>query len=113
MDRRQHQMTRQRRLHSNLGGIAIPNFANHDLVGVVTQDRTKPLGKTQALLFIHGNLQNARQLIFNRVFDRDDFFAAIVQLVERTVQGRGLAGASGPGHQQHPIGLLCQLAHGE
>src|SRR5476651_411006 len=43
------------------------------MVGIVTQDRTQAAGEGQALFLVDRNLRNAAQLIFDRIFDGDDF----------------------------------------
>ena len=86
VDRCQYQVPCQCRLNGDLSRFRIPNFSDHNLVWVVSQDRTQPAGKRQAFLFVDGNLQNPRQLIFHRIFDRDDFVLALVQLVEHGIE---------------------------
>ena len=47
------------------------------LSGIVAQDRAQAAREGQALLLVHRDLQHARQLIFDRVFDGDDLVAAV------------------------------------
>ncbi len=110
MHRGQHQVAGQRRLHRDFGGFPVADLAHHDLVRVVAQDRAQALGEGQALLLVHRDLQNAGQLVFDRVFDRDDLVAAVMDFRQRRVQGGGLAGAGRTGHQQHAVRLLGQAA---
>ena len=112
MHRGQHQVTGQRRLHRDLGGFAVADLAHHDLVRIVPQHRTQAAREGEALLLVHRNLQHARQLVLDRVFDGDDLVEAVVDFTDGGVQRGGLAGAGRPGHQQHAVGLGRQLAHG-
>ena len=72
MDRREHKMACQGRLNGNLRRFWVADFADHDLVGVVPQDRAQPARKRQSLLFVDGNLGDPAELIFDRVLNRDD-----------------------------------------
>ncbi len=110
VDRGQHQVAGERGLHRDLGGLAVADLADHDLVGVVAQDRAQAFRERETLLLVHRNLQDAGQLVLDRVFDGDDLFAAIVDFGEGRVQGRGLARAGRAGYQQHAVGFLGQHA---
>ena len=68
----EHQVTGERRLDRDLRRLRIADFPDHDLVGIVPQYRAQAARERQTLLFVDRNLQDPRQLIFDRVFDRDD-----------------------------------------
>ena len=87
----EHEVAGQRGLHRDLRRLAVADLADHDLVGVVPQDRAQAACEGQALLFVDRDLQHAGQLVFDRVFDRDDLVAAGVDLGDRGVQRGGLA----------------------
>ena len=87
---REHEMARQRRLNRDLRGFFVTNFADHDLVGIVTQNRTKTTRERQAFLLVHRNLRDAVELILDRVFDRDDFVFFVSDFVQRRVERRRL-----------------------
>ncbi len=62
-------------------------------------------GKGKALLLVDRNLRDAADLVFDRVFDGDDLVFVALDLVERGIERRGLAGAGGAGDQHHAVGL--------
>ena len=100
-----HDVAGQRGLNRNFGGLGIANLTDHHDVGVVPQDRAQAARKGETLFLVDRNLQNAGHLVFDRVFNRDDFVAALVQLGEQAIECGGLTGASGAGDQQHPVRL--------
>ena len=106
VNRREHEVTRQGRLDRDLCRLLVPDLADHDLVGVVTQDRAKTAGKGQPLLFIDRDLRDPRQLILDWILDRDDLVFFVLDFGKRCVQGGRLTGSGGPRHEHHPIRLL-------
>src|SRR5205085_5020309 len=52
---------------------------------------------------LHLNLVDAGELVFDRIFDRDDVADRRVELEETGVEGRRLAAAGRAGHQHHPV----------
>ena len=85
MYRREHEVAGQRRLNRNLRGFFVANFSDHDLVRIVAQDRAQAARERQTFLFVHGDLGDAVQLIFDRVLDRDDLVFFIPDFVQRGV----------------------------
>ena len=75
MQRRKNQVAGKRRLHGDLGGLGIANFADHDHVGVLAHDRAQAVGEGQPDLRLDVDLIDAAQLVLDRIFDGDDFFA--------------------------------------
>ena len=83
VDRGEHQVAGQRRLDRDLRGFRVADFADHDLVGVVTQDRAQPAREGQALLLVDRDLRDALQLVLDRILDRDDLVFDRPDLGER------------------------------
>src|ERR1051325_11302717 len=67
-----YQVSGQCRLDGDLGCFRVADFADHDFVGVVTQDGAQTAGEGQSLLFVDRDLGDGADLVFNRVFDGDD-----------------------------------------
>ncbi|MNS74569.1 hypothetical protein D3C72_1080500 [compost metagenome] len=109
MQRCQHQVTGERGLNGDLRGFEIADFANHDDVRVLTQDRAQGLGKGQVDLGVDLCLADAGQFIFDRVFHRHDVALAGIELAQRGIQRGGFARARGPGHQHDAVWLGHQL----
>src|SRR5258708_5865748 len=110
MYRGEHQMSGQRGLHRDLRGFRIANLAHHDLIRVMAQDGSQAARKGESFLLVHRDLQDARKLILDRVFDGDDLVPAIVDFREDRVQRGGFSAAGRPGHEQHAVGLMRELA---
>ncbi len=55
----EHQVAGKRGVDGNLRRFGVADFAHHDLVGIVTQDRTQAASEGQAFLFVHRNLGDA------------------------------------------------------
>ena len=70
-------MPGQARLDGDLRGFQIADFSHHDHIRVLPQDGPQAAREGQALLLVDGNLQDARQLVLDGVFDRDDLLAAV------------------------------------
>jgi exodeoxyribonuclease VII large subunit len=69
MDGRENHMASQSRLHRHLGGFRVTALADHDNIGILTQDGAQAAGKGQADLFVHLHLVNALEAVFHRILD--------------------------------------------
>ena len=72
VQRAEHQVAGERRLNRGAGGFLVADFADHDHVGVLPQQRAQGLGERQPDLLLHLELVDQRQVVFDRVFDRAD-----------------------------------------
>ena len=72
VQRAEHQVAGERRLDGVLGRFQIADFADQDDVRVVTQNAPQRWRERQPDLRMHLNLVDAFELIFDRVFGRDD-----------------------------------------
>src|SRR5712691_4424829 len=110
----ENQVAGQSGLDGDLRGLLVADLAHHDLVGVVAQNGAEAAREGQALLFIHGNLGDAADLVFHRIFNGNNLVLVGFDLVDRGVKGGGFPGAGGPGDQHHAVGLAnvaAELAH--
>src|SRR5512133_720488 len=110
MDGGKHQVTSQSGLNGYLGCLRITDFSYHDLVRVVTKDRSQTLCEREPFLFIDRNLQNTAKHIFDRILDRDDFIFAGLYLRQGCIQGRGFARTCRTGYQYHAVWFPDLLA---
>src|SRR6266404_1924592 len=106
VDRSKNQVTGERRLYGDLRGLVIADFAHHDLVGIVAQNRPQAARKGQALLLVNGNLRDSADLILDRIFNRNDLVFVVLDLIDRRIQGSRLAAAGWPRHEYHAIRFL-------
>src|SRR5262249_21149026 len=121
VQRRQHEMARQRRLDCNLRGFEITDFADHDRIGIMAQDAAQQGCKGQPDLGLYLDLSDPGELVFDRVLDRDDVAFDRIEMEKRGVERRGLAAAGRSGDEdnavlyaQQPIQALAQrLFHAE
>jgi hypothetical protein len=58
VQRGEHQMSRERGLDANLQRLTVTDFANHDDVGVVAQNRAQCLGESHS---VHAHLRRVQQ----------------------------------------------------
>src|SRR6202158_3886484 len=106
VDGGEHEVPGERRLDGDLGGFVVANFADHDLVGIVTQDGTQTAREGQSLFLVDRNLSDAAQLILNWVFNGDDLVFVGLDLVDRGVERRRFAAARRPRDQHHAVWFL-------
>src|SRR5437016_11586453 len=86
VDGREYEVAGQRGLNCNLRRFFVTDFANHNFVWVVAQDRTQTAREGQTFFLVHRNLRDAVQLIFDRVFDGNDLVFFVSDFVERGVE---------------------------
>src|ERR1700733_3426990 len=105
VDGGEDQMAGERGVDGDLGSFVVADFADQDLVRVVTQDRAQAAGKREALFLVHRNLGDPADLVFDRVLDGDDLVFVALDFVERGVERGSFAGTSRAGDQHHAVGL--------
>ena len=93
VQRAEHQVAGERRLNRVLGRFHIANFADEHDVRVVTQNRPQRRGEREPDLRMDLNLVDAFELVFDRVFGRDDLRRFVLDLEQRAVERRRFAGA--------------------
>ncbi len=112
MHRRQHEVAGERRLHGDLRGFRVADLAHHDLVRIVPEDRTQSARKGQSLLLVDRYLQHPGQLVFHRVFDRDDLVVAGMDFGDGGIECGCLAASGRAGDEQHPVGCGGEVTDG-
>src|SRR5690606_3093976 len=76
---RQYQVTRQRGLYGNLRGFQIADLPNHDDVWVLSKDGSQGSGEIQIDAWVDLCLPYTGQVVFDRVFNRQDIGRARIQ----------------------------------
>src|SRR5205823_6304133 len=109
VQRTEDQVSRQRRLDGELRRLVIEDLADEDDVGRLPQHGPDDAGEIQTDLVLHFHLVDARQVVLDGVFRRDDLPIRTVQFVQGAVQGRRLAGAGRAGDQEDAVGPLDDL----
>jgi len=93
----------QGRFDGDFGGLRVPDFADHDDVGVLAEDRAEHVGKGQPDFLFGRHLVDAGNLELDRVLYGHDIVNRVVEFVERGIQGRGFAGPRRAGDQDQPV----------
>src|SRR6185369_1846838 len=101
--RSEHQMTGECRLNGYLGGLGIPDFTNHYLVRIVSENGAKSSRKGKALFLIYRYLNNTFEQIFDRILDGDYLLFAGMYFCKCGVKGGRLAGACRTGNKHHAV----------
>ena len=99
------------RLDRYLRRFGVAHFPQHDDVRILTEDRAERCGEGHTRLAVNGDLRDTRQLVFDGVFDRENFFGGGVTLLKRRVERCGLTAAGGTRHEDHPVRASGQPSH--
>jgi hypothetical protein len=105
VQRAEHQVARQRRLHGDLRRLKVADLADQDDVRVLTQEASQQLARRSAPPRVHLALAQPVDVVLDRVLGRQDLGLDVVELRERRVQRRRLARARGPVTITMPLGL--------
>ncbi|MFM1945379.1 MAG: hypothetical protein RI897_4361 [Verrucomicrobiota bacterium] len=73
----------------DFGGFRIADFADEDDIGVMAEDGAEAAGEGQADIVAGLDLGDAFELVFDGVFDGDDFALSVVGVGEGGVEGGG------------------------
>ncbi len=105
MQRRQNQVTRQAIACTAISrGFEVADFADHDDVGVLAQDRAQAAREGHLDLGVDLGLADAVDVVLDRIFDRQDVAARVVDALEqRRVKRGGLARTRRTGDEQDAV----------
>ena len=106
MQGRQHQMAGQGRLDGDAAGFQVAHFADHDHVRILADDRAQGMGEVEPDLRFGLDLVDAFDLVFDRIFNRDDLDVRRVDFRQRGVQRGGLTRTGRAGDQQNTVRQL-------
>jgi len=95
----------------DLGGFQIADFTDHDDVGGLAQHGAQGGGEGHADVGVDGNLVDAGELVFDRVFNGDDLAVGLVDVVETGVKSGGLAGTGRAGDEEDSVGQSEDAFH--
>src|SRR3990172_5680064 len=98
VDSGEDQMSGQSRLNCDLGGFGVTDFANHDLIRIVTKNGPQTASKSQSLFLVDGDLGYPLELVFHRIFDCNNLVLRAFDLRNRGIEGSCLSASSRPGH---------------
>ena len=107
-----YQVSGEGGVHGGFRSFQIADLPYEYGVRVLPHDGTQAIGKIISFFGIHLCLLNAGEVIFNRVFNGDDFDARIVNGAEKRVERGGFARTSGAGGEDEAVGLFQFFFHG-
>src|SRR5207302_8862696 len=90
--------------------LDVANFADHDDVRVLPQNVTQTFREGEINLRFHVNLRDTRQVVFDRLFDRDDSALQRVDAGETTIKRCRYTTAGWAGAQNELIAWHDQMA---
>jgi hypothetical protein len=99
-------MSGERRAHRDRGRLGIPHLADENDVGVVTEDGSKTGEESHTGLLVDLALGHQRELVLDRVLERDDLSVAPGDRSEHGVERRRLSGSSGSRNEDEAVGAL-------
>src|SRR5581483_795259 len=70
------------------------------------KDRSQSASERQTFLFVHRNLGDAANLVFNRIFDSNNLIFVISDFVERAIERRRLTRSGRSRYQHHSVRLF-------
>src|SRR5262249_5832723 len=99
----------ERGANGDFGRFEIADFADHDDVRVLPQNRTQSGGESEITPWTHRDLCDTGQFVFDRVFNGENFQLGRVDALQYRVKRGGFAAACGAGGEEEAVGLLDQL----
>src|SRR3989344_5411208 len=94
-------MTSQRSVNRDLGRLFIANFPDQNNIWVLSQNRSQGLSKVKASVGLNLNLFYTSNLVFNRIFNSNNFFIRSIKRFKNGVKRSGFAGTSRAGDNNH------------
>ena len=79
MQRAEHKVPGQRCLNCNFCGLEITDLTHQNCVRVLTQDRSKATSERHTNIGVDRNLDDAVDVILNRILGRDQFVLDVVE----------------------------------
>ncbi len=111
MQRGQHEMAGQRGMDRNMRGLGVAHLADHDDVGVLTDEGAHRGGEGQPDRRLDLRLVDAGNFVFDRILDGEDLARRLVQDRQHGRERRGLAAAGRPGDDDHAVRQRQQARH--
>src|SRR5580700_6172147 len=106
-----NQVPGERGANRDIRSFAVADFADHYHVRVLAHDVPQAGGEGQTDLRIHVDLIDTIHLVFDGVFDGDDFLVRNVDALERRIERGGLTAAGGSGDQENAVRQRGEMLH--
>ncbi len=99
----EHQVAGLGGLDGDLGGLEVPDLADHDDIGVLAQERPQRAGEREPHLRIDVHLVDAGEVDLGRVFGGGDIAIFRVENVQCCVERYRFTASRRPRHQDHAL----------
>ena len=103
MQSAEHQVAGESRPDGDLGSLMVAHFTDHDHVRIAAQNASQGVCECEVDLRFDGDLDDAVQLVFDGVLDRDDAPLLDIQAAEKRVKGSALAAAGRAGDENDAV----------
>ena len=121
VERRQHDVSRHRRLDRDRRRLVVADLPDEQDVGVAAQDRPQTSCEGQACTRVDLDLPDSRKLVLHGILDGRERAAGFVQVLEARVERRRLAAPRRSADDRRAVRLrdrvdehaVCLLAHPE
>lgn len=104
VQRTEHQVAGKRRVDRDFSGFQVADLTDHDDIRRLAEHGAQRRGKGHIHMPVHLHLVDAGELVFDRVFHRDQLAAGGVDRIQERVQRSGLAGTGRPVTRKMPSG---------
>src|SRR4029079_5222027 len=91
-------------INRSSGRISIPNFAQHQEIGIQPEHLLDSLPEIEVMTFVQLHLDDAVDLILDWILQGDHYTVPFFNFVEQRVDGSCLSAASGTRGQKHASG---------
>ena len=108
MQRRQNEMSGQRRMDGDARGLGVAHLAHHDDIRILSHERPHRGGESQPDRGLDLRLVDAGNFVFDGILDRQDLARRRVERREHGRQRRRLAAARRAGDGDHAMGQIEQ-----
>ncbi len=102
-------MTGLRSLDRDFRGLQVTDFADHDDVRILSEERTQRRCKGHAALVVLLHLVHAWQADFHRVLGGRDIAGLVIEDAQRGIERHRLTRTSRPGYQHHAVRLVDSI----
>ena len=107
----QDEMPGERGLNGDLRCFQVAHFPQHDDIGVLAEKGAEGLAEGHADGVIDRDLHDALDVVFDGVFNSEQFGVDAVDAGEAGIKRGRFAGAGGAGDDENSVGLLNGLDH--
>ncbi len=109
VQRREHHVAGERRLDGDAARFEISNLTDHDDVRVLPQERLERGGERHPDVGAHQHLVDAEEVVLDGILGGHDVDVDLVDLRQRRVERRRLAGTRRAGDEHHAVRVRDRL----